>query len=509
MYDKKTTIELISSISMAVVNCLVSRENGIGSNQSPDSITAINNLYSMRKAIITENLDLCVRDKNITLVDDSFLRAFSYDDILNKDFGSIPNDIANIVESEILNVRDVIIPEANELASRVDAVTNSYTAKSTYESLFNNVVFYSGNTLSSLLAGSDLADVPPEAVDISGLATISIPSISDSEDSLISIDFIKEKIKVNNPIVDAAIDSFLAGKSDEYWINLYNKTFTSYTGDSMFINDLCLDSTRYATEILFIYLVSRAIVNNKIEFIVNTSKNEYVNTVETLHSYFKHILNRMLKYVSTTPDKVYDYHEYSDGSNVLIIRKANMSDLLDVDVISGAALSGISKKEEIISNIDKCRDVYINAIELKTIDRRNRMLDALRDLYMKTTLHYFGIEYTSEDVKYNISNQEMSFEGARMTVSDLVYGMSIDLMLKPQDAFVKILLDLKYNTGNSKFIIDRMSFYLSTLEKTEDRFSSVSEYVALELVTKYFLNTHVINIPDTTGNESGAVANDV
>lgn len=186
-----------------------------------------------------------------------------------------------------------------------------------------------------------------------------------------------------------------------------------------------------------------------------------------------------------------------------------MSDLLDVDVISGAALSGISKKEEIISSIDKCRDVYINAIELKTIDGRNRMLDALRDLYMKTTLQYFGIEYTSEDIKYNISNQEMSFEGARMTVSDLIYGMSIDLMLKPQDAFVKILLDLKYNTGNSKFIIDRMSFYLSTLEKTEDRFSSVSEYVALELVTKYFLNTHVINIPDTTDDGAGAVVNNV
>lgn len=483
--EKTSIIDLLGSVSMAVVNCLVSKDNGIGSDSNNLSLSAINSLYGLRKAIIGENIDLVLKDKEFSLNTSSFLNTISYDDISNKTYGDIPESIANIVEMEILQVRDIIIPEINTLTDEFNSISSKYITPPTATSLFK-VEFFKYYNILRLLNSTELVEhYDDAAIDMSDII-YSYPRMED-------FSAIKAGIKVNNVVVDSSIDEMLSGKPVEYWLALYNDIFTNISPNNERLGKLAIDKVRYSTELVFCFLVARALSSNTLDVgIISGDGVEYKKVITTIYKHFRQVLARAVNFINNTSESLFDYDNDRD---TLIVRKDSMGDL-DIDTIIGAAILGIYKTEDVLANVDSCREQCMKAIDLTSIDRRNQYNSEIRNIYMNIALKYLSIvdniDENNNPIDIVLKGKPKPYVEARKDISELIYGMDASKLLDPYKLFKSLALYYKYYDTNASYIMDRMSFYLASLDKSDSVYKDVAEYVALEMITKYLVNAHIV-----------------
>ena len=486
--EKSRILELLGSVSMAVVNNLVARDKGIGSNVSLLSISAINSLYGLRRTIIGENIDLVLKDKEYSLNPSSFLNTITPEDFSNKNFGDIPESIANIVESELLQVRDVIIPEITTLVDSFTAKASQYLDTTESSSLFK-VEFFRYSNLLKILASTELeGHYEDAAVDLSGISFV-YPIITD-------YNVLKANIKLNNAVVDAAIDDVLSTRTPKYWVDRYNAIFGNIGINNEALSKLTLDKVRYVDDLIFCFLVARSYSNGAVDVgIIEGDAETYKRVTGLLVSHFRQVLARVVSYINNTSETLFDFDNDND---TIIVRKAAMGDL-DIDTIIGGAILGISKTEDIIANRDACREQCMKAIDLSNIEKRNRYNDNVRNIYMDIALDYLIEKNTNVDEENPVENDSvlfvgnlMSFPDARRAVSNIVYGLGNDTLINPYNVFKALALTYKYPDTNASYIMKRMSFYLASLDKKDDVYKDVAEYVGLEMVAKYLVNAHII-----------------
>ncbi len=485
--EKDTILRLLKTTAMAVVNELVSRENGIGNNKkNTGSIAAINSLYDLRKGIINENISLVLKDKNFNLSERSFLLGITETGIENANLEPIIKPLADILESELIKVRDVIIPEVNELATEFNDLAHPYLKNKTNNDIVT-VSYYSNSNILSLLSGSDL-------VGMEGSDGSDFTDISYSFGVISDFDVIKKSIRVGNPIVDEAINKFISVLPDEYWLNLYNDIFTNVSIDNKRLTVMSVNKLSNVNDNIFCYLVSRAISNGSLELTVEGNANDYKNAVSMLVYHFKQVLARTVATAKNTSDSLW-IKEPLD--NVLVVRKENMGEL-DIDTIIGSYILGVYKTEDVIANQEACKQQCITAIDLLNIENNKTKINKLREIYMSVAMKYLISQSEENDdkslVKATINGEVVSidYNTLRLAVSEIVYDADDSVVMDPKKMFKDIVIGIKETRGNSGFILNRMSFYIATLDKTDDMYKDVSEYVALELVSKYLVNTHIV-----------------
>ncbi|NCB03855.1 MAG: hypothetical protein EOM67_17130, partial [Spirochaetia bacterium] len=118
--SKETIIKLLSGLSLATIDVLTSRDNGIGSVKFK-GVEGFNELFKIRKSIVDEKIQLRLRDKSVSLNHKSFLGNISDDVIRLNTYSKVTmmvddieipmvNRLADIVEQELRIVRDEFIP---------------------------------------------------------------------------------------------------------------------------------------------------------------------------------------------------------------------------------------------------------------------------------------------------------------------------------------------------------------------------------------------------------------
>lgn len=473
-------VELLSSLSMAVINSLVSRDNGIGNSKAPDSIAEVNSLYAVRKNIVKENIDLVLKDRSYHLSERSFLNGLTDEDAANRKFGTIPVSIADVLETELLEVKNVIIPEVNALADKFNTLAESFISLENGGTLFN-VEFFRYSGILKLLASTDLAGhETDDGLSLDGIS-YRFPAIED-------FDTIRKGIKVGNPLVDESINTLLSSKDESYWKDLYNSVFLNVSGSNETLIKFVLEKVRYVDNLTFIYLVIKAISNGNIALVVEGGADEYKAAVNKFLYYIRQVLARTVNYISNTSDTLW---EMDADKDTLIVRKENMGDL-DIDTIIGSSILGIYKTEDVIANKEACKEQCVKAVDLSNIEKRNRLDGNARSIYLDIAIEHLTTPVDGNPEYVMFKGDTMPFTDARRALSSFVYTLSKDYILDAKKVFKEIILKYKYLDTNARFILDRMSFYLSSLDKPEDRYGEVAEYVSLELVSKYFVNTHIV-----------------
>ena len=486
--EREEIIKLLKTTSMAVVNELVSRDNGIGNNKkNTGSIEAINSLYELRKGVINENISLVLKDKNFNLSEQSFLLGITETGVDTANLTPIIKPLADILESELLKVRDVIIPEVNELATKFNDIAHPFLRNKTNNDIVS-ISYYTNSNILSLLSGSDLVGMDDaEGSDFT--------DVSYSFGTMNEFETIKKAVRVGNPIVDEAISKFLSILPDEYWLTLYNDVFTNIDIDNKRISLMSVNKLSNVTDNIFCYLVSKAISNGNLELTVDGTADEYKRAIDLCVYHFKQVLARTVSYAKNTSKSLWDKEPMD---NVLVVRKENMGDL-DIDTIVGAFILGIYKIEDVIANQEACKQQCITAIDLLNIENNKTKINKLRETYMSIAMDYItnNLERDTEDsslVKATINGEIVSidYNTLRLAISEIIYSADDAIVMDPKKMFKNIIIGIKETRGNSGFILDRMSFYIATLDKTDDMYKDVSEYVALELVSKYLVNTHIV-----------------
>ena len=469
--EKESIIELISRLSLATINVLSKDDNGIGTAVVVDA-ESINELHDIRKSIITENVRLRLRDMpNITLRNGSLLRTFMESDVKDFNFGELPKELASIITNEFNHVKDNIVPLVNQMADRINVKTVEYDS-------FNNNIkdkydirLYLEHPILKMLLETDLVGWDTMSVPDLSKMNFSIPTIND-------ISTIREVIKTPSVIANEAIDSFLASRTETEWVNIYNDVFGSLREGNPVLSDILENRAKGMDAAIFTYLVVRSI--DKMFSTIEGDAALFKSSMETLSNFCKYAIaygDTVVKN-STNLGKII---LFKDDSHILI-NHALLGDL-DIDGVIAAAIDGETMLINIAPNIDKYKEDYVKANELiymeKELSYGNMIKAAIMD----------EVDTTIPDLypEYNDNNY-------RLNKATYVYDINdLNVLCRTKSIVSSILTDLpSIAKTNSKFILDRMSHYIGALEKDIEDYSSVAEYVALELVSRYLVNTHVV-----------------
>lgn len=475
MNDKKQSIlALITGLSLATINVLAKNiESGIGSNEVVDA-ESINTLHDIRKTIISENVALRLRDiPNIELREGSILRTFSDENVRDGNFGNLPSTLADIITGEFNVVKNEIIPMINSMADRIQSnVSTIAESKSSLRDEYNIRIFIE-HPIIKLLLENDIANNPiNKSPDLSGLG-FKLPPIND-------LTLVKEVIQTNSVVANDAISRFLSTRTDTQWINMFNDMFTNLIpGGSRLMQDMLGFKVYNLDLAIFTFLIVRNI--EKMYEVIEGSPEDFRRTMNILSDFASYIISDgMALYRADTNNGIVVL--YNKDNNILI--NGPLAGDLDIDGVIGAALEGKRTLNEIAPNIVNFRESFDKADELYHIEKSNRVGNLIKAAIMSevdATLPGIYPEFTPS---------------LRLSISNKVYDEAdISKLLNIKQMLYKIILHIpSLQATNSKFILRRMTDYIARYNKTSEDFSCVAEYVALELVSRYLVNTHVIAV---------------
>lgn len=454
-------IKLVTGLSLATIKELTSRDNGIGTNVTDKD--GFESLHRMRKTIIQENVDLVLKDKEIELRDRSFLSALTDYNIDSNDYGEMATRLATIIEGELLFVIDKFIPTVNELSSKVDDklaelgntnIQNKYTVK-----------YLDNLSIVNLLRDSELSGT---------YSTPDLGSIGFGFKAIEDYKVLKSYILTGNSIIDSAINELLATQSEDYWLDLYNVVFTNINPYNGYLKGLATVRLERLYDSIFLYLVSRVYVN-KVPFVVEGEPTAMKYSLKVLHSYLQAIVSGNIDRLKTMISS--NALIITNVDDVITVNRALMKDL-DVDTVIGAAIEGLTDYNVIEREQNRLKAVYSNSNELYIIAMNKSIANTIRVIYMEV--------YDSE-----LSKLTGSYD--RRNVSEYIYSLSVEELRYTNKVIAKSLLIAQFQeNGNIEFILDRMKVYVKMFDKDKADFSAVAEYIALELVTRYIVNIHIV-----------------
>lgn len=458
---KDRILNLVTGLSLAVAKELASRDNGIG--RQVDSKEGFESLFKIRKTIIQENVHLILKDKEIGFKDRSFLNGITDQDMTQSEYGDISPRLADIIQNELLRVRDEFIPTVNSISKEIEnkiAELGNINIQNKYD-----VRYVGKSNILTLLLESELQG-------LESAATVDISGVNFMFDRLEDFTLLRGYMLTGNPISDSAINAFLDTRSDSYWLDLYNSVFTYIKPNNALLLNLLVNRIGNLDNSIFLYLVSRN-YSNKVPFVVTGQASEVKYSVRVLNSFLAQVVAMNASILNNyTNNKLL---VMSVENDVITINKELLGDL-DVDTVIGAVIDGDYTLNTILENKDKLKQLFIETNELYTIAEMKRLVDKYRVIYME--ILDLELPKTSEDYD-------------RLAVADFIYSKTVEELAKVNKVIALVLSKTIYQDTNTEFIFNSMVRYMKMFDKDSTDFSAVAEYVALELVTKYIVNVHI------------------
>lgn len=471
--SKEMIIKLLSGLSLATIDALTSRDNGIGSVKF-NGIEGFNELFKIRKSIVDEKIQLRLRDKSVSLNHKSFLGNIS-DDVIRLNTYSkvtmmvddveipIVNKFADIVEQELRIVRDEFIPMVNELSTKVEDELANLVVTSISTDF--NISYRNSNTLLDIL--SQLGDISRGEVITSGM-NAKLPAIN-------SLNELLDIINVGNPIIDNEIKNIINTESDSYWVEVYNSVFTDINATRGNISALTEDLVVNSNRNIIIYLVARKL-NKGLTFTVEGTKEDILFTIRVFKEYMSNILAKTIELLESL--KYIGSLIIYNKNKVVVVDKSLMEDGIDADVIIAAAMDNINSHKEIIEKKDILKEKYIKANQLFIESESSKLASKYRNTIMQV------LDGALADCEVYTNN--------RAAFSGVVFNSDIDKLRNIKGIISKCLIHSKFINTNTDFIISKMKSHARASNGSELDFNTMSEYIALEMVCEYLVNTHTI-----------------
>lgn len=453
-------IRLVTGLSLATIKVLTSRDNGIG--KVVENKEGFEALHRIRKTIINENVHLHLKDKELELRDRSFLGALTDHNIDNNDYGEMAVRLADILEGELLHVKDKFIPTVNNIVSLIEDrlaqtptanIQNKYTVK-----------YIDTLSIATMLKESELNGT---------FTTPDIGGLSFKFDAVDSYATLRGYLMTGNSIADSAIAELLATQTEDHWLDVYNTVFTNLSPRNSYLESFQSERLPRLHESIFLYLVIRTF-SVKVPFVITGNVSEVKFTINTLKEYFSSIVSTNLKLMDamiSTKSLI-----ISNKDDVITINKSLMADL-DVDTVIGAAIEGVTSYDQILAKRDMYKEIYKSTNELYIMAANKLQADEKKKIIMEI----FDVEIPKYSGSYD-----------RRNVSEYIYSKDNEKLANLHKIVGKSILVAQYNEdGNISYIIERMKIYIKMFDKDETDFAAVAEYIALELVSKYIVNVHI------------------
>lgn len=472
--NKEMILRLLSGLSLATISALTDRDNGVGALKFK-GVEGFNELFKIRKAIVDEKISLRLKDKPVSLHHKSFLGMISTDVINNNSYDkavlnidgnemSLVTRLADIVEHELMLTKNEFIPMVNQLAGDIENIIAGVT-KGNIQNDFN-LIFRNTSGLLSILVEAE--DINTKYDTTTGGLNYKFPRVT-------TVDEVKEYAKINNPIIQAEIDKIFAMENDSYWVDLYNAVYGNLTPGNSVIADMKNEKMLNANKNIIMYLIARNYLKG-IPFTLDGNKADIVYNVRVLKEYISDVL---LDTVSTSKS-------LSDSKTIIvynknktiIVDKTLMEDGVDADVLIAAAMEGYYSLADVLANRDALKDKYNKMNELFAISESNKLVSNYRQAYMNT----FD-DVLKDDEVYNAN---------RLKFSEYIYSRSIDELRVVKKVISKVLLKTKFLNTNVDFITDKMKDHARASNGDVLDFNAMAEYIALEMICEYLVNTHIV-----------------
>jgi hypothetical protein len=472
--NKDMIIRLLSGLSLATINALTTRDNGIGAVKFK-GVEGFNELFKIRKSIVDEKIALRLKDKPVSLHHKSFLGMISNDVINTNSYDktvltidgvetNLTTKLADLVEYQLLLTKDGFIPMVNQLAAEVETAIASVT-KSNIQNDFN-LIYRNFSSLLNILVETE--EIGAKYDTMPGGLNYRFPAVT-------TVDEVKEYSKINNPLIQAEIDKIFAMENDSYWVDLYNAVYGNLTSNNKVIADMKNEKMLNANKNIIMFLIARNYLKG-IPFTLDGNKADIVYNVRVLKEYISDVLLDTISISKTLSDSktIIVYNK----NKTIIVDKALMEDGIDADVLIAAAMEGYSSLSIIQDNRDILKAKYNQMNELFVIAEANKLSNTYRQAYMNT----FDTAL-KEDPIYSTN---------RLKFSQYIYSKDIDELKIIKKVISKVLLKTKFLESNVDFITDKMKDHARASNGDVLDFNSMSEYIALELICEYLVNTHIV-----------------
>ncbi len=472
--NKSLIIKMLTGISLATINALASRENGIGSKVFT-GVEGVNTLYKIRKSILTEKIELKLRDKNISLNSRSFLNNVSEDVVNLSTYDSITmrvngaevpmvSKLADMIETDLFTVRDEVIPMVNELTATIESAVAGMVTSS-ISGTFNIQYTNTNNMLEILNQVGDLVDD----------RNISIDGINASMPEIGSITELKQLTLIGNPIVDNSINNILMSREDKYWIDLYNSVFTNLKASNGLIKTLLEDKILHVDRNVILYLIARKL-NKGVDITINGNKEDFVYSIRVFKEYVSSVLADTAHMLKTLNElKVLIVH---NKNNDIVVDRSLMVDGIDADVVLAAAMNGMDSQEKILAEKDSLKQKYIQANELFAEAELSKASNNYRAVIMNT------LDKALVDCK--------EYDDSRLKISNIVYSKTLDELRNVKKIVSKILVKTKFKDTGAEYVLENMKKHAVATEGESLDYGAISEYIALEMISEYLVNTHIV-----------------
>lgn len=472
--NKEMILRLLSGLSLATISALTDRDNGIGALKFK-GVEGFNELFKIRKAIVDEKISLRLKDKPVSLHHKSFLGMISTDVITNNSYDKtvlsidgiemkLTTRLADIVEHELMLTKNEFIPMVNQLANDIENIIASVT-KGNIQNDFN-LIFRNTSGLLSVLVESE---------DINGKYDTTTGGLNYKFPRVTTVDEVKEYAKINNPIIQVEIDKIFAMENDSYWVDLYNAIYGSLTPNNTVIADMKNEKMLNANKNIIMYLIARNYLKG-IPFTLDGNKADIVYNIRVLKEYISDILLDTVSVSKSLSDSktIIVYNK----NKTIIVDKTLMVEGVDADVLIAAAMEGYYSLADVLANRDALKDKYNKMNELFAISESNKLVSNYRQAYMNT----FDDVLKDDDV---YSNNRLKF-------SEYIYSRSIDELKVVKKVISKVLLKTKFLNTNVDFITDKMKDHARASNGDVLDFNAMAEYIALEMICEYLVNTHIV-----------------
>lgn len=467
-------LRLLSGLSLATISALTDRDNGVGALKFK-GVEGFNELFKIRKAIVDEKISLRLKDKPVSLHHKSFLGMISTDVINNNSYDkavlnidgnemSLVTRLADIVEHELMLTKNEFIPMVNQLAGDIENIIAGVT-KGNIQNDFN-LIFRNTSGLLSVLVESE--DINTKYDTTAGGLNYKFPRVT-------TVDEVKEYAKINNPIIQAEIDKIFAMENDSYWVDLYNAVYGNLTPGNSVIADMKNEKMLNANKNIIMYLIARNYLKG-IPFTLDGNKADVVYNVRVLKEYISDVLLDTVSISKSLSDSktIIVYNK----NKTIIVDKTLMEDGVDADVLIAAAMEGYYSLADVLANRDALKDKYNKMNELFAISESTKLVSNYRQAYMNT----FD-DVLKDDEVYSTN---------RLKFSEYIYSRSIDELKVVKKVISKVLLKTKFLNTNVDFITDKMKDHARASNGDVLDFNAMAEYIALEMICEYLVNTHIV-----------------
>lgn len=472
--NKEMILRLLSGLSLATISVLTSRDNGIGALKFK-GVEGFNELFKIRKSIVDEKIALRLKDKPVSLHHKSFLGMISSDVVNTNSYDkaimtvdgvdmSLTTRLADIVEYELLLTKNEFLPMVNELAATIENTIASMT-KTNVQSDFNLIFRNTSGLLNILVESEELTKVMGNGI---GGLNYKFPRVT-------TVDEVKEYSKINNPLIQTEIDKIFSMENDSYWVDLYNAVFGNLSSGNSVLTDMKNEKMLNTNKNIIMFLIARNYLNG-IPFTLDGNKADVVYNIRVLKEYISDILLDTISISKALADTktIIVYNK----NKTIVVDKTLMEDGIDADVLIAGAMEGYISLADMVANRDVLKDKYNKMNELFAISEANKLSSTYRQTYMNT----FD-DVLKDDVNYNAN---------RLHISTFIYSKSTDELRMVKKVISKVLLKTKFSDTNIEFITDKMKHHAKASTSDTLDFNAMSEYIALEMVCEYLVNTHIV-----------------